>query len=329
MTEAGPKFRLIVDLPAGIARSASSMVGDGTRYETLSDLVSAALANQILLESDAADQPTTWGGHLGTAAAFPALGVRQSALTTSCSMDDLERPHLLLEPVRVNGTLSPFTNRLAPLVVPLRVIAQLQVDTRATVDWDLVVEFAARESRRAGLQIREADERAGRRGRRRRWTGWPVGADETASLARFRSHFLGRFDRDPVESPLTALGLMGYDAGRRVGLTAAGWDFACAATPVLGEMTGEGPLSPAQQHLLATGLARIPEEWERVESALRLLVQNEGAAEALDANFLTEHADWSASMAASLRSALIGRLLDAGLVSMNIATGEVFPVHRN
>jgi len=183
-------------------------------------------------------------------------------------------------------------------------------------------------AREVGLDIRKQDERSGRRGRRRRWTGWPVGADEAASLARFRSHFLGRIDREADESPLLALGLVGIINGE-VGLTSEGWQFARCPTPILEDETAEQLLCSEQRLILARGLSRMPREWSRVTSALRALSETDGDPMSVERVLAVEEPTWTKSMVASLRSGIIGRMADAGLVTIDIGTGSALPVHGN
>lgn len=322
MATDAPRYRLIVDLPAGLARDASTMIGQGQPYQSMSDLLIAAVANQVHLER--ASDLTRWGG---TVTASP-MGEQEVESSNNWMGLPREEPPGLLKSLDSTGPLSPFTNRLAPLIAPLRVLAALQAEAVGPIPWDRLVDQGALCARQVGLTIREQDERAGRRGRRRRWTGWPVGGDEAASLSRFRSHFLGRIDREPEDSPLVALGLIGHLDGY-VGLTQRGWQFAACATPLLGEVAEEQPLASEQQLLLAQALSQVPEEWSMVSLALSTLADSNGDPTSIDRVMTAAQPSWTDSMATSFRSAIIGRMADAGLVSVDVNSGQVFPVHGN
>ena len=315
------QYRFIIDLPAGLARDAQAMVGSGERYDSMSSLVAVALANQMQLErSPAQGEGSDTSAANGWAEVYGSThGDRWIAMPDS-------GPPALVPPLPAKGPLSSFTNRLAPLIAPLRVLAALQQGSSAPVPWARLVDQGALTARHVGLQIREEDEQAGRRGRRRRWTGWPVGADQAASLARFRSHFIGRADRDPEESPLLALGLVGVHE-KGIGLTPEGWQFVSCPTPILGETSDEQPLASEQRLILARALSRMPAEWSRIEVALRALVENDGDPLSLEAAVASQEPTWTEPMVASFRSGIIGRMADAGLVTVEADNGRAFPVH--
>ena len=321
MTVNKGRYRLIVDLPPGLVREAETIVGPDESYTSISALLAVALANQLQLERTASGEIPVIAGSgefRGDSDVspheHPSIG------------RPVQEPPIFLPPVSAQEPLSAFTNRLAPLIAPLRVLSGLQNETGSTVEWGELTRLGARAAREVGLGIRKQDEHAGRRGHRRRWTGWPVGADEAASLARFRSHFLGRVDREAHESPLLALGLIGIRDGE-VGLTSDGWQFVRHPTPILGEVIDEGTLTSEQRFTLASALSRLPKEWARVNLTLRALTESDGDPMSVEHALADQEPNWTKSMVASLRSGIIGRLADAGLVRTEGKTGRVFPVH--
>jgi hypothetical protein len=326
MNENSGRSRLIVNIPTTIAREILPMVGNEARYPTLDDFFVTAMVNQLAIERETGDIGATQVAELGIEAAS-WIDSAVTAVEDPWESRATDPPVLLLEPVTVTGRLSPFTNRLSPLIVPLRLLARFQAHSGSTVDWNEICAVAPLEARAWGLKVRAEDERAGRRGRLRRWTGWPVGSDEMASLSRYRSHFLGRIDRAPIECPLVALGFVGIDEAGNVGLTREGWQMASCLEHVGVGREVNSTLSAEQQHLLSRGLARLPEEWSLVRSALKCLYENEGDVNAIDQFLIATEASISQSMAASTRSALVGRLIDAGLAQFDLGSGRVFPIH--
>ncbi len=224
------------------------------------------------------------------------------------------------EPVVSTASLSPFTNRLNPIVVPVRVLANMVTSAGAAT----VVEFtrvAPAVAREVGLRLRSEDDEQRRRGRAKRATGWPVGEDAVASIARFRKSFLLIVEAGVPTGPLVDLGLVSVVDGR-VHLTHTGIEVAGEKTPVLRE-GGDGLLSARQQELLKEGLLRMT--GERVELALflRSVRLARGIQSDVDRMILEAHDGWTEAQVVSHRAAMVGRLRDVGIVDVsNPAPGE-------
>ena len=299
-----PKVPVVVTLSPAMAQQVLASVGLGTAYPTISDLVTAALGNQFSLSgqnevqllSSPEPRPENWGDDM---LARPPKTTEQMA-----------------ERLAAHAGLGPFTNRLAPMIVPIRYLANLQLST-GPVPWSALAPSAIA-ARQLGLKLRKEDKAQGRKGLERRWVGWPVGDDESSSLNRFRRHFIGRVDRALLESPLIALGLVGpLGSGAHFGLTKAGWDLCQQRTPMLGEApeSDNGVFSPSQQSILASALFDSHEELRLIHLLLDQLAKGQSLA-AIDAAFRSEQPHMSEAVATSTRAAVIGRLLDAGVLKV-------------
>lgn len=318
-----PRHRFIVDIPEGLARKASRLVGDGFPYQSISDLVTTALENQIQLQ----EGPTTGYTSVSTAVGLEISSTPPTSLNPPPQRRQVPagwRPQETVEPLLASGPLGSFTNRLSPLVALLRELAIMQVELGDQPSWTRLCERSAAVARAVGVSARKRDQEAARRGLTRWWTGWPVGADEESSLARYRRHFAGRLGLEPEDVPAVALGLIA-PLGDGVQFTELGLEFALSPTPILGECSGESPLSPRQREILATGLRRMPAEWDLIELALSVLEANGGLPASLDEALLVTMPSFSPSQATSQRAALIGRMLDAGIVVVDTETGLVQP----
>ena len=240
-----------------------------------------------------------------------------STLDTSAllRLPDPARVELGSEVVPPEGaSLTPFTNRMNPLVIPLRVLANAtaMVERVAINDFIRIVPSLARE---VGLRLKREDDAHARRGRLRRWTAWPVGEDEEASLARFRNSFLFKTDtHGEATGPLVDLGLV--DVSDRLLLTRRGLDIALEKTPLLGEIGDGGVLSDRQCDLFREALLSLPgERWE-LQLFLEALQKSGGEQVGIDELIHQAHSTWTEAQVIAHRAAMIGRLRDVGVIDV-------------
>jgi hypothetical protein len=214
-------------------------------------------------------------------------------------------------------SLTPFTNRLNPLVVPLRVLANAIVilgDVTVS-DFTRAAPIMARE---VGMQLKREDELSTRRGRQRRSTGWPIGEDQVASLARFRTSFLLRGGaHGEATGPLVDLGLV--TVSDRLLLTSRGLAIAGAKTPMLGEVDGELLLSERQCELFREALLALPGEREELRVFFRGVAGGGGGQGAIDRIVQQAHPAWTEAQVVSHRAAMVGRLRDVGVIDVTTA----------
>ncbi len=209
-------------------------------------------------------------------------------------------------------SLTPFTNRLNPVVVPLRILANATalLGALAVGDFLHAVPVLARD---VGLRLKREDELNARRGRQRRSTGWPLGDDEVASLSRFRTSFLLKEGSDGgLTGPLVDLGLVALSDGLL--LTRRGLEIAAEKTPMLGETQSERLLSERQCQLFQEALLALPGEREEVRLFLKAVAEGGGGQTAIDRMIQEAHSTWTDALVVSHRAAMVGRLRDVGIV---------------
>ncbi|MDQ3728777.1 MAG: hypothetical protein M3355_04235 [Actinomycetota bacterium] len=261
----------------------------------------------------------------------PKKGGRQPARTASRKQrpeahvndDDLallalptSSPDLVADPEVADRALSSFTNRLTPLVVASRVLVNLIVEQGAASAEDLH-RFAPPLARAAGLRIKADDEQAGRRGRRRRWTGWPVGDDEVASLARFRKSFLFALEGSKPAGVFFDLGLAAVDktTGQLVPTT---WGVTLGATKTPLLDADDGLLATEQQAALRGALLANVSERHEIASFLAAVTATGGIQSLVDASISESHQTWSEAQVVAHRAALTGRLRDIDVIDIGI-----------
>ncbi len=214
-------------------------------------------------------------------------------------------------PSKTRGQLSFLTNRLSPVKVATGVLAALSSEGSWPALGDLQVQ-AADAARTLGLRLRKEDQRAGRRGAARRWTGYPVGEDADAARGRYIASFTAVAKDDALHGPLIVLGLAESTDRGRIALTEAGYELAQASSPL--DEAGEHTLSEPEVEIFRRQLQAAPDEMEAIEEFLGAVRHVAGIQTELDALLATRHADWSANRASAERAAMLGRLGELGML---------------
>ncbi len=288
---------LVLRVDATIARRIRSfLTSEDHGYSSLSEFAEVALLNQIELESRPVEfEPVEPDGALG-----------MLKLPTASAPD-------LAQPAKGGEPLFVLTNRLSPLKVATRVLANLGLGGR----WPTAKEFqqtAAAEARQLGIRLRERDRREGRSGSKRLSIGYPVGKDLEAALDRFIFSFAAGVRDGRCVGPLATLGLANC-ADDRIALTAQGWALAAALSPLL-DIDGDGALTEEEARILREQLLAAPEERIAVTEFVSIVTRAAGAQGRVDELLGSAHPDWSADLTVAHRSAMLGRLGDAGALAV-------------
>ena len=249
-----PTQTFIVRLPVDKARRVARIVDElGSSYYSVDEFIGVAVENQLALEGPVEDvKVSNIRERAPTPQASPSLSptparpiksagdrpsstkARSSAPTpgagTGTAIELLCRPDIeglvLHDPM--NGArerLSPYANRLTPFLAGPRTLANLTI-RGSSPSVDVYVDTAAKAARVLGFRLRTEDDAAGRRGRRRRSTGWPIGEDESKSVIRYRNCFMfSTMSKGVFGGPLLDLGLVAVADGKSF-LTETGAAFA-------------------------------------------------------------------------------------------------------
>ncbi len=281
----------------------------GQGYDSLDELLSVALVNQLGAEA-AFTKTMPDGASAPTISQIHGTLLRPTAAATA--------KHLAV-PATCADSLFILTNRLSPLKVATRVLANLSaLVTRLGDDrrWPTIDTFrttAGHAARALGFALQRHAWPDPSTGRDKRWIGYPVGRDERASLARFAVSFTVS-KNDGTAGPLVILGLATVVDGGRIALTEAGWRLAIAPSPLLQE-SGSGMLSDEERHIFAEQIAGASGERAAVTQLLDLVVQADGSQTEVDRRLRSLHADWSVNRTTAHRAAIVGRLVELGALS--------------
>ena len=287
----------------------STLNAPGQGYDSLDELLSVALVNQLGAE-------TAFTKTMPDAASTPTISQIHGTLLRPTGASTAK--HLAV-PARSTDGLFILTNRLSPLKVATRVLANLSVlVTRLGDDrrWPTIDTFrttAGHAARALGFALQRHGWPDPSTGRDKRWIGYPVGRDERASLARFAVSFTVS-KNDGTAGPLVILGLATVVDAGRIALTEAGWRLAIAPSPLLQE-SGSGILSDEERIIFAEQIAGASGERAAVTQLLELVVQADGSQTEVDRRLRSFHADWSVNRTTAHRAAIVGRLVELGALS--------------
>ncbi len=294
-------------------------------YRSMTELVSVALENQLGLE-ETPGEGTVGSRQPANAAAAPAsprssgpsearLAMRPPTLSTdgllgrqASAVSTRQTDPPSSEP------LSSFTNRLTPMLVGPRVLWAFAAGGHAP-EVDALADAAAAAARALGLMLREEDERAGKRGRARRSTGWPVGQDEVKSLARFRNSFLLRQDHGKACGPLVDLGLLTVHQGK-VYLTDPGQEFAAEPISAIDDSDGVDLFTDGHRRILLDALVAMPGERREIDAFMKAVRRTGGDQDRVDGELASDHPGWSEAQVVSHRAAMLGRLRDLSTIDV-------------
>lgn len=280
-------------------------MGEGKPYADISELAELSMQNQLALETEGRPQTKDDMTDEGM-----ALSVLPDSDPPALALPDSEA---------LTGALSSFTNRLFPVKLACRVLAN-------STEGTLLREFqqdAAEAAREVGRALRREDAEAGRKGMERRWVALPVGEKGASTLNRFINHFTITQRRGGFsDGPLARLGLAAFDAEGHPRLTELGWKLACEPNPVLDDgVTGDAEtLSRGDRALFEQAISSNPAESRNLADFRVIVDATNGQQGAIDER-LRKGRDLNHDEGAAYRAGIIGRLHDLAKVTVG-GTGE-------
>lgn len=299
------KQAVVVYLQPELVRALKSLVGKGKPYADISELAELSMQNQLALES-----------HRDSEILRDSDGLVRApgGQTTLSDLPDSAPTLALPDDEALTGALSPFTNRLFPVKLSCRVLANCSEGAS-------LKEFqqnAAEAAREVGRTLRREDADAGRKGMERRWVALPVGDKGASTLNRFINHFTITQRRGGFsDGPVARLGLAALDAEGRPRPTELGWKLACEPNPVLdGAVDGAGDtLSSGDRSLLEQAISSNRAESRNLAEFRVIVNAANGQQGAIDAR-LQKGRGLNHDEGAAYRAGTIGRLHDLAKVTV-------------
>lgn len=281
------------------------MTGEHSAYTSLSELVELALLNQLELDdsdsslADPTEKSPEAERALRTTSGRDTAGLLRQPNRDLPVIDPPRDPH---------AGLSSFTNRLFPLKVCCRVLANMDAPELSAFQ-----ETAAEAARDLGLRLKAQDAAMRLQGLDRRWVALPVGDKGRATTDRFINHFSLTVTRAGIAAgPLVALGLAGLTEDGSPRLTSAGASLARAESPVLdSESDDQGVFAGDERAILLSAIADNQFELDAVLRFGQIAQEAKGVQAGIDESLLAETS--SPAQATALRASMVGRLHDLGL----------------
>lgn len=332
----GVQMKIVVDIPDELLDRVREAIHAGA-YDDSGEFVTVALENQVELElsenqsseimtleeavstrhsqSDEGDSKNHSGGH------GPGVLGR-------VEYDEVPT----VPPPRINrlddGPLWGQYNRIFPVKLALRALANeihhqavtgISYDTDEWVSLNSFSNGTAEIAREFGLRVKQEDNNQSRGQGQKLSAALPVGNDPGKSKERYRTHFVGYAEQGgdlTGAAPHLLFINIPEDSPDSVGITQAGLEFAEMWNPLIdGDVTADRPLSDDEvSYYIEHVRNNLPEEFEAMLFTARAIRDGDNRPESLSSRVATINEDWSTAQSSTIRSGLVSRMYELGLV---------------
>jgi hypothetical protein len=175
-------------------------------------------------------------------------------------------------------------------------------------------------AREYGLKIQQIDRNKSRGRGQRLSAALPVGDDSTKSKKRFASHFIGGANQQGGLSGAPAHLLfidIPANSPSLIGITEKGLEFASKWNPLIdGGASSDHPFSENEiEYYLQYVQNHLPEEYNTMTLAADSIEDGNNRPDSLTEQVASLNEDWSEAQASTVRSGLVGRMYELGLVN--------------
>jgi hypothetical protein len=196
-----------------------------------------------------------------------------------------------------------------------------QAQISSTVPLGALHESAADAARQYGKVITKKDRELGRKRGNILAAGLPVGNEDKSKL-RFKTQFIGYLSKDKLEGACPTLRFINIvkdkDGTVVAGLTEYGLKFASLENPILDRDDFSSPFTGAEVDFLLDHIkSMLPSEFELMRFVLQKISSGITTPDELDEELGKFNHEWKGSEASTMRSGLISRLIELGLVRRN------------
>jgi len=228
------------------------------------------------------------------------------------------------------GPLWGQYNRVFPAKIVLRRLANMVQEQNngsspsgnglRWIELDHFQDDAAQIARNYGLTIREYDQKKSRGRGEKVASGLPTGDDPDKSKDRFETHFIGYSDRNHnltgAPPHLHFVDISDEDVSR-IGITDAGLAFAELYNPLLDDgPDADEPLSAEERSFyLDHAKENLDDEYAAMVKTAQAVNEGNNRPTSLTEHIAELNTDWSQSQADTMRSGLVSRMYELGLIS--------------
>lgn len=336
-------MKVVVDIPESLLDELRDAVSRG-EYEDAREFVTVALGNQVELERSGgrSENVMTLDEALGEDADPRPDGNPQATVTDAVSSGgpgalsraDYDAVSTVPQPDfdRLDaGPLWGQYNRIFPVKLAVRVLAnelrnqavhatsQVDGSEEEWVSLDRFGSIAGDLAREYGLKIQQADKQQARGRGEKLSAALPVGNDPEKSKERFRTHFIGHTDQSGdltgAAPHLLFVNIPGDSPGL-IGITEVGLRFADLWNPLIdGGANADQPLAADEIAFYLEHVEnRLSNEFEAMQFTARAIADGYDRPDSLTDRVATLNDNWSDSQASTVRSGLVSRMYELGLV---------------
>lgn len=339
------RMKLVIDVPDSLLDKIRTAVRRGD-YDNPREFVTVALENQAEMElsNTRPDDVMTLGQAIdsgdsepmtdGNFSAVPQQTVGNYGLST-LGRGEYDRISTVSMPKRERVGEDPLWgqyNRVFPVKLITRILAnelrdqaihttsQVNGSEDQWISLDRFNEEAAELAREYGLKIKQADKEKNRGRGEKLSAALPVGDDATKSKNRFQMHFIGYAEQNGDLSgaaPELLLVSIPPDSMKLIGITEPGLEFAEMWNPLLdGGVSSDQSLSEEEVSFYLSHICQErPSEFEAMQLAAEAIAKGDDRPDSLSSQVSTLNDNWSEAQANTVRSGLVSRMFELGLIS--------------
>jgi hypothetical protein len=311
-------MRYIVELPSAKTEAIQSLIDSGN-YRDLQSFILTAVENQLYIEK----QPV---GHV-TRSHFPAEEAIVSTLSSTLMrlQSDSSEVTTVEDPqpdVLVAETLWALHNRVFPVKITLRVLLNIvrsNPGMNGFVDLAIVQDAATEEAIGLAKVLYRIDKKSHRMPGEKLTAGLPRSTDRARN--RFRFHFVGSVNsRNRLEGAPAVLRFVDIRRNEQgcaqIGITKSGLQFASLENPILDRADYSSALSKEEADFYLHHISEnLVKEYALSIGILKAIESGHTTPDELTRVILDEYTNAKKEEAHAIRSSLIGRLSELGLLT--------------
>jgi Arc/MetJ-type ribon-helix-helix transcriptional regulator len=331
-------MKIVVDVPDPLISRIKRAVDEGG-YESARDFVTTAMENQLELEESGEEQFKTLNEAISEAPSVeedsPDAGEEHDDLVHTDGLGQREYDSVpTVSPPSdeqlASGPLWGQYNRVFPVKLVVRRLANIVQkqntdetstprDTLEWIEFDRFAEETAQLARNFGLQVKEHDREASRGRGEKLSAGLPTGEDAEKSIERFKTHFVGSSKRGGrlggAAPHLLFVDITEEDVGR-IGITETGLEFAQLYNPLLDNSPdADTALSTDERTFYVDHVQNeLEDEFDAMLEIVGAIEDGVNRPDGLTDRVSEMNDDWSDSQASTIRSGLVSRMHELGLM---------------
>ena len=331
----------MVDFPGRLDRLQEAVDKGG--FDNPGELVNVAIENQIELElGGVSNEELVEINNILSHGSGESSEARTTSPSTTQSPSEFEANNLdLLEYDSVTTVSPPDSgrldsgplwgqyNRIFPVKIILRCLAnriqneainqKSETTSERLLPLSEFSEQVAEIARQLGLRIETEDQKQSRGQGEKLSAALPIGDDPEKSKQRFQTHFIGHAEQGgdlTGAAPHLLFVSMPVESQGRIGITQAGLEFATITNPLIDDDLSSGkPLSNSEVEFYIQHVAeQRPAEFSAMRLIARAILDGDDRPKTLTKRVSSINNSWSDSQAQTVRSGLVSRMFELGLV---------------